>query len=67
MNPDNYSTVRDIALMSQYLIENHPEYYELFKETTFTWDRTGGDPITQGNRIHYYTSELELMVLRQDI
>ena len=36
--------------MSQYLIENHPEYYELFKETTFTWDRTGGDPITQGNR-----------------
>ncbi len=49
-DPDNYSTVRDIALMSQYLIENHPEYYELFKETTFTWDRTGGDPITQGNR-----------------
>ena len=49
-DPDNYSTVRDIALMSQYLIKNHPEYYELFKETTFTWDRTGGDPITQGNR-----------------
>ena len=21
-----------------------------FKETSFTWDRTGGDPITQGNR-----------------
>ena len=36
--------------MSQYLIKNHPEYYELFKEKTFTWDRTGGDPITQGNR-----------------
>ena len=49
-DPDNYSTVRDIALMSQYLIKNHPEYYKLFKETTFTWDRTGGDPITQGNR-----------------
>ena len=49
-DPDNYSTVRDIAIMSQYLIKNHPEYYELFKETTFTWDRTGGDPITQGNR-----------------
>ena len=49
-NPDNYSTVKDIALMSKYLIKNHPEYYELFKETTFTWDRTGGDPITQGNR-----------------
>ena len=25
-------------------------YYELFKEKTFTWDRTGGDPIKQGNR-----------------
>ena len=49
-DPDNYSTVRDIALMSKYLIKNHPEYYKLFKETTFTWDRTGGDPITQGNR-----------------
>ena len=49
-DPENYSTVRDIAIMSQYLIKNHPEYYELFKETTFTWDRTGGDPITQGNR-----------------
>jgi len=49
-NPENYSTVRDIAMMSQYLIEKHPIYYELFKEKTFTWDRTGGDPITQGNR-----------------
>ena len=49
-DPDNYSTVRDIAIMSQYLIKNYPEYYELFKETKFTWDRTGGDPITQGNR-----------------
>ena len=47
---DNYSTVRDLALMSKYLIENYPKYYPLFKETTFTWDRTGGDPITQGNR-----------------
>ncbi len=49
-DPDNYSTVRDIAIMSQYLIKKHPEYYELFKETEFTWDRTGGDPISQGNR-----------------
>ena len=49
-DPENYSTVRDIAMMSRYLIKNHPEYYELFKETKFTWDRTGGDPITQGNR-----------------
>ena len=47
---NNYSTVRDIALMSRYLIKNFPDYYQYFKETTFTWDRTGGDPITQGNR-----------------
>ena len=49
-DPDNYSTVRDIAIMSKYLIENYPIYYEYFKETEFTWDRTGGDPIKQGNR-----------------
>ena len=49
-DPENISTVRDIALMSKYLIENYPKYYELFKEKTFTWDRTGGDPIKQGNR-----------------
>ena len=49
-DPDNYSTVRDIAYMSKYLIDNYPDYYEYFKETEFTWDRTGGDPIKQGNR-----------------
>tara|TARA_Y200000002_G_scaffold306873_1_gene262860 strand:+ start:1007 stop:2158 length:1152 start_codon:yes stop_codon:yes gene_type:complete len=49
-DPDNYSTVRDILIMSNYLIKNHPVYYEWFKEKEFTWDRTGGDPITQGNR-----------------
>ncbi len=47
---DNISTVRDIAIMSKYLISNYPDYYELFKEKTFTWDRTGGEPIKQGNR-----------------
>ncbi len=49
-DPDNYSTVRDIAIMSKYLIKNYPKYYEYFKEKDFTWERTGGDPITQGNR-----------------
>ena len=49
-NVDNYSTVRDILKMSNYMIENYPEFYTYFKETTFTWDRTGGDPIKQGNR-----------------
>jgi len=49
-DPDNYSTVRDILKMSNYLIKEHPKYYEWFAEKEFTWDRTGGDPITQGNR-----------------
>ena len=49
-DPDNYSTVRDIMLMSNYLIKNHPEFYKWFSEKEFTWERTGGDPITQGNR-----------------
>ncbi len=49
-DPDNYSTVRDILIMSNYLIREHPDYYEWFSEKEFTWDRTGGDPITQGNR-----------------
>ena len=49
-DPDNYSTVKDILMMSNYLIKEHPDFYEWFKEKEFTWDRTGGDPITQGNR-----------------
>ena len=47
---NNYSTVRDILKMSNYIIKHYPEYYIYFKETSFTWNRTGGDPITQGNR-----------------
>ena len=47
---ENYSTVRDIALMTKYLIKNYPEYYEMYAEKEFTWNRTGGDPIKQFNR-----------------
>ena len=36
--------------MSRYLIKEHPDFYEWFSIKEFTWDRTGGDPITQGNR-----------------
>ena len=49
-DPDNYSTVRDILIMSRYLIKEHPEFYKWFAIKEFTWNRTGGDPITQGNR-----------------
>ena len=49
-NTENNSTVRDIMIMSKYLIQSYPEEYKYFSEKEFTWDRTGGDPITQGNR-----------------
>ena len=49
-DPNNLSTVRDILIMSNYLIKNYPKFYEYFKETEFTWDRTGGEPIKQENR-----------------
>ena len=49
-HPDNLSTVKDILIMSHYLIKNYPDYYEYFKKKEYTWNRTGGDPITQGNR-----------------
>ena len=49
-NTKNNSTVRDIMIMSKYLIKNYPDKYKMFSEKEFTWDRTGGDPITQGNR-----------------
>ena len=45
----NVSTVKDILLMSNYLIKHYPEYYSYFSEKEFTWYRTGGDPIPQPN------------------
>ena len=49
-NTKNISTVRDIMIMSNYLIKEFPEKYKYFAEKEFTWDRTGGDSITQSNR-----------------
>lgn len=49
-NENNFSTAKDIATMSIYLINNFPRLYEYYKIKKFTWDRTGGAPITQGNR-----------------
>ena len=49
--PDNFSTVKDILIMSNYLIKNYPEYYHYFKIKEFTWNRTdpNNTPITQPN------------------
>ena len=46
----NFSTVEDIALMSSYLIKNYHEMYKMYSLKTFTWERTGGKPISQPNR-----------------
>ena len=35
MTHDNISTVRDIALMSKYLIQNYPIFYELFAKKLY--------------------------------
>tara|TARA_B100000989_G_scaffold153567_1_gene114566 strand:+ start:1445 stop:2584 length:1140 start_codon:yes stop_codon:yes gene_type:complete len=47
---NNYSTAEDIAKMSIYMINNFPDLYKYYAEKNFTWERTGGAPITQGNR-----------------
>ena len=49
-NTENISTVRDIMIMSNYLIKEFPVEYKYFSEKEFSWDRTGGEPINQGNR-----------------
>ena len=54
----NVSTVRDILIMSKYLIKHYPEYYSYFGEKEFSWDRTGGDPITQPNTNTLVTKEI---------
>ena len=54
----NVSTVRDILIMSNYLIKHYPEYYSYFGEKEFSWDRTGGDPITQPNTNTLVTKDI---------
>ena len=49
-NTENVSTVKDIMIMSNYLIKEFPNEYKYFSEKEFTWDRNDGDPISQGNR-----------------
>ena len=42
---NNFSTAYDLAILSQYLINNYPEYYHMFAETEFKWSN-----IKQKNR-----------------
>lgn len=37
-NPNQISTVRDMARMSRYLVENYPSYYSYFSTRSFTYN-----------------------------
>jgi len=44
-DPDQYVTARDLAVLARHLIAEYPEYYPMFSEPEFTWNK-----IRQENR-----------------
>ncbi|MFO1033659.1 MAG: D-alanyl-D-alanine carboxypeptidase family protein [Hyphomicrobiales bacterium] len=44
-DPNHLMSVRDIATLARYIIANHPEYFPIYGEKEFTWNK-----ITQQNR-----------------
>ena len=44
-DPNNLMTVREIAKLARHVIKTHPEFYPLFSEREFTWNK-----IRQQNR-----------------
>lgn len=44
-DPDQYSTARDLATLARFIIAQFPEYYPIFSEPDFTWNK-----IRQQNR-----------------
>lgn len=38
-DPDQYSTARDLATLARYLIQTFPEFYQIFSEPEFTWNK----------------------------
>jgi serine-type D-Ala-D-Ala carboxypeptidase (penicillin-binding protein 5/6) len=44
-DPGNKMTVRELAMLARYVIQTYPEYYKLFGEKEFTWNK-----IKQPNR-----------------
>lgn len=48
---NHYSTVRDLAILSQHVVSDHPDFYAIYSEKNFTFGKdSSGKPITQGNR-----------------
>jgi serine-type D-Ala-D-Ala carboxypeptidase (penicillin-binding protein 5/6) len=44
-DPNQYSTARDLAIIARFIIAQFPEFYPMFSEPDFTWNR-----IRQANR-----------------
>jgi len=44
-DPEHKMSVRELALLAQYIIKNFPEYYKYYGQEAFTWNK-----ITQNNR-----------------
>ncbi|KAB2868587.1 MAG: D-alanyl-D-alanine carboxypeptidase [Bauldia sp.] len=44
-DPDQYMTARDLARLAEYIITEFPEFYKIYGETEFTWNK-----IRQRNR-----------------
>ena len=38
-DPDQYSTARDLATLARYIIQTFPEFYAIFAEPEFTWNK----------------------------
>ncbi len=50
-DPEHYMSARDLATLARTLITDHPEFYKLYSELTFTYGTDAkGSPIQQGNR-----------------
>ncbi len=50
-DPGNRMTVRELAKLARYIIQTHPEFYKLFGQREFTWNK-----IRQQNRNPLLTS-----------
>ena len=53
-DPDNISTVRDIALMSKYLIKNYPDFYEFLKKKLLLGIELVVIQLNKEIEIHFY-------------
>jgi D-alanyl-D-alanine carboxypeptidase (penicillin-binding protein 5/6) len=38
-DPDQHTTARDLAVLARYIISTFPEYYGIFSEPEFTWNK----------------------------